>query len=149
MPKHDEFNSDYFSSETPMGGFELVKKYRIAGEKKGTKDGRYQAPDTFKYVYKKDKPPQQESAPVEPEVAPEPIPQPLPKPDEKIEHSAPIKQAQDLVDSYKSSIMNTNSPIAQPYGTPAQAFFNDPQKEAADSFLNYKKIQFGEGLNLK
>jgi hypothetical protein len=103
-----------------------------------------------KYIYEKvDTEPQQVSAPMMPEAAPTPVAQPVPKPDEKVEYSAPVQQAQNLVNEYKSNIMNNSGLSSQIYGTPAQATFNDPQKEAANSFLNFKKIQFGEGLNLQ
>lgn len=92
-----------------------------------------------KYIYEKVKP-QQESDPVEPEVAPEPDPQPVPKTDENIEYSPEIQQAKERVKTYQDEITS---------GDTTQAIFNDPQKKAVDSFLNYKKLELGKGLNLQ
>ena len=102
-----------------------------------------------KYIYDKVEQKEPTAAEVMPEAAPEPVAQPLPKPDEKVKFSAPIQEAKSRVSAYKDSIMNNTGISSQVYGSPAEATFNNPPKEAADSFLNYKKIQFGEGLNLQ
>ena len=112
-----------------------------------------------------------QAPPVEtpPEAAPEPMPEQVKEPD--IELSSRAQKAQDLVDKYTAGITGGQSPYntqifsatpnlnSQTEGstdTYKSNTFIDPKysldtagKDAADSFLEAKKMQFGRGLNLQ
>ena len=105
------------------------------------------------------------------ESAPEPLPEQVREPDTEVGLSSQAQKAQDLVDKYTSGITSGQSPYNTQIfsGTPnlntqtegaADTYksntYIDPDysldttgKDAADSFLDSKKMQFGRGLNLQ
>ena len=136
----------YFTSSTKMDGFEEADQFKIPGEMRGAgKDGMSRDDDRTLYIYKKDEMPEAPKAP-EASVEPTPAEAPAAKPTSTPQTSEQLKQAQDLVNSYTSDIMNNNSSV---YNPPSDIPQSSTSATAAKSFLKSKKLDLGSGLSLK
>jgi hypothetical protein len=105
------------------------------------------------------------------EFAPEPLPEQVKETDTEVSLSSQAQRAQDLVDKYTAGITSGQSPYntqifsatpnlnsqtnnstetykSNTYIDPKYSL-STPGKDAANSFLDAKKVQFGRGLNLQ
>ena len=132
-----EYQNTYYDDKTSDHGH---YEPEITGKRYG-RDGGQAKVTTMRWV-EDDRSFESPKAPAEPKTDEAPAPEPKPTP----QTSEQLKQAQDLVNSYTSDIMNNDSSI---YNAPSDTPQASTSATAAESFLKSKKLDLGSGLSLK
>ena len=158
-------NPEKYTTSQPNGS---VKPAFFTTSTKGAgKDGLKAGPKTYYYEVPETK--DDSSSSSEPTAVSAPAVEAPPEEDSPVYASAQASKAQNLVNAYKSNIMNdspyktkveSNTPNLNTQGTNVLGAYESntfgapeaiepAESKAADSFLQSKKLELGSGLNLQ